>query len=177
MPGKGQESPVHSCSFAPFPAGGQLERTKGFFMDEAQHLKRTDVVTAFLRHAGRVLLVRRSGEVGSYQGRWSGISGYLEDPTALEQALREIREETGLSAEQVDLIAAAAPLAVPAPELETLWVVHPFLFEIADPDAIALDWENLELCWATPAEVETYETVPALAAALRACLAEEAQHE
>jgi translation initiation factor eIF-2B subunit delta len=30
------------------------------------------VVTAFLLHGGRVLLVRRSRKVGSYQGRWSG---------------------------------------------------------------------------------------------------------
>jgi len=55
----------------------------------------TAVVTAFLQYAGRILLVQRSGRVGSYQGRWSAISGYLEDATPLAQACREIREETG----------------------------------------------------------------------------------
>ena len=41
-----------------------------------------DVVTAFLsrHHDGetRVFIVRRSGQVGTYRGRWSAISGYLE---------------------------------------------------------------------------------------------------
>ncbi|ELK44964.1 translation initiation factor aIF-2B subunit alpha, partial [Haloferax sp. BAB-2207] len=39
------------------------------------------VVTVFLRHDGRVLLTRRSDAVGTYQGRWAGVSGYVEgDP-------------------------------------------------------------------------------------------------
>ncbi|MFC6726725.1 initiation factor 2B, partial [Halobium palmae] len=39
------------------------------------------VVTAFLRHRGDVLLVRRSDEVGTYRGKWGGVSGFVErDP-------------------------------------------------------------------------------------------------
>ncbi|MEZ4864894.1 MAG: NUDIX pyrophosphatase [Caldilineaceae bacterium] len=138
-----------------------------------ENLPEQPVVTAFLRHAGKILLVRRSNAVGSYQGQWAGISGYLEDPTALAQARREIREETGLTDEQVRLVAQAPPIPIPAPELGKSWVVHPFLFEIADPAAIQLDWENLELRWVQPDEVADYPTVPALAVALSACLAAE----
>ena len=54
-------------------------------------LTRREVVTAFLRARGKILIVRRSRKVGTYQGRWSGISGYLEDPTPHAQVLREIR--------------------------------------------------------------------------------------
>ena len=100
-------------------------------------LRSKPVVTAFLRYRGRVLLVRRSGRVGSYQGRWSAISGYLEDPDPLQQALREIREETGLDTEVLRLRARAEPLEVPAPELGICWMVHPFLFELDDPAGIA----------------------------------------
>jgi 8-oxo-dGTP pyrophosphatase MutT (NUDIX family) len=139
-------------------------------------MKRRDVVTAFLRHDNRILLVRRSDQVGSYQGRWAGISGYLEDPTALDQAEREIREETGLSLAQITLRAAAEPLEVAAEELDTLWVVHPFLFDVDDPDAIELDWENRELRWVDPGDVAQHETVPALDAALQACLEAEQTH-
>lgn len=131
------------------------------------------VVTAFLRHAGRILLVRRSDAVGSYRGRWSGISGYLEGPTPLAQARREIQEESGLADAQAQLIATAAPLSVPAPELNRTWLVHPFLFEIDEPDAICLDWENTEMRWVRPDELARYSTVPALDAALAACLAAE----
>ena len=59
--------------------------------------------------------MRRSGRVGSYRGRWSAISGYLEDPTPLAQARREIREETGLSEQAVHLVRAGAPLEADSP--------------------------------------------------------------
>ena len=131
-------------------------------------LRPTPVVTAFLRHQGKVLLVRRSAGVGSYQGRWSAISGYLEGPDPLRQALREIREETGLDPALLRLRARAEPLAVPAPELGTCWLVHPFLFDVEDPAGIRLDWENTELRWVAPSELVGMPTVPALAEALSA---------
>jgi 8-oxo-dGTP pyrophosphatase MutT (NUDIX family) len=128
------------------------------------------VVTAFLRRAGRILLVRRSARVGSYRGRWSGISGYLEEPTPLCQALREIREETGVSEADVTLIKAGEPMEIPAPELGVLWVVHPFLFELAGGTEIRLDWENSEHAWVEPQALVNTETVPRLREALMACM-------
>jgi len=130
----------------------------------------TAVVTAFLQYAGRILLVQRSGRVGSYQGRWSAISGYLEDATPLAQACREIREETGLPDEEVHLVAKGEPITIPAPELSRLWEVHPFLFEIDDPEHVRLDWENVEFRWVAPDEMKDYLTVPKLEEALQACL-------
>ena len=129
-------------------------------------MQRKEVVTAFLRHGGRILLVRRSRRVGSYAGRWAGISGYLEESTPLAQALREIREETGLDTDALRLAATADPLEVPAPELQTCWVVYPFLFDVDHAETIRLDWENTELRWVLPEEVSELSTVPALAEAL-----------
>jgi len=54
------------------------------------------VVTCFLESDGEILILRRSRQVGSYQGKWAGVSGFIET-TADEQALVEIEEETGLS--------------------------------------------------------------------------------
>lgn len=142
-------------------------------MSEHAELEQQHVVTAFLRHRGKILLVRRSGDVGSYQGRWSAISGYLEDPTALEQARREIREETGLPAEEVQFVVSAPTLTVEEPAMGRCWVVHPFLFEVADPRHARLDWENVELKWVAPQDLAGYATVPRLADALQACLERE----
>jgi 8-oxo-dGTP pyrophosphatase MutT (NUDIX family) len=125
-------------------------------------LERREVVTAFLRYRGEILLVRRSDRVGTYQGCWSAISGYLEEPTPLAQAKREIREETGLTEKEARLVKEGEPLEIPAPELGCCWVVHPFLFDIADPEQIRLDWENLELRWVAPSRLKEYETVPKL---------------
>jgi len=133
-------------------------------------MSRVSVVTAFLRHRDRILLVRRSVRVGTYQGRWSGISGYLEDEVPLQQAYREIREETGLSQDQIKLAATGQPLEIPAPELDRIWVVYPFLFDIHDPQLVRLDWENLESDWVTPPDIPDYPTVPRLPETLSACL-------
>lgn len=133
-------------------------------------LEPTAVATAFLRHAGRILLVQRSGRVGTYQGRWSAISGYLEDARPLLQARREIREETGLPDDEVHLVAEAEPIAIAASEIGRLWLVHPFLFDIDNPEHVRLDWENVKARWIVPEMIKDYPTVPKLAEALRACL-------
>ena len=137
-------------------------------MAERREFDQRSVVTAFLRHGGKILLVRRSRSVGTYRGRWSGISGYLE-AAPLEQALTEIREETALAEDQVQLVAGGEPLQVADEDLGVRWTIYPFLFDVREPDAITLDWENLELRWVAPADFARYPTVPALEAAYRRC--------
>jgi len=141
-------------------------------MSVTEPLERREVITAFLRHQGKILLVKRSEKVGSYQGRWSAISGYLDDPTPLAQAQREIREETGLETSDIKLIRCGDPLEIPSPEHHCCWVVHPFLFDIKDPQHIRLDWENCESSWIEPASISNYTTVPMLQEAYHACMVE-----
>ena len=136
-------------------------------------LQRREVVTAFLRHAGRILLVRRSDRVGTYRGRWSGISGYLEKTEPLDQVRCEIQEETGLAPDSCRLASAGEPLVITDVDIGVQWKVHLFLFDIDDPAAIRLDWENRELVWVEPGELARYPTVPALQEALENCLRRE----
>jgi 8-oxo-dGTP diphosphatase len=128
------------------------------------------VVTCFLLRRGEsgdeVLLLRRSGRVGTYRGRWAGVSGYLEADTPLEQAHREIEEETGLGRADVRLLAEGEPLTVLDESIDTRWTVHPFLFELPRPEDVRLDWEHTEMRWLRPEEVTGMETVPRLADAL-----------
>ena len=91
------------------------------------------VITAFLFLQGEVLFFRRSSSVGSYQGRWAGVSGYLESSTPLEQAYTELGEEAGLSPEDVTFLGAGSPLSVVDNDLGVRWVVHPFLFRLEQP--------------------------------------------
>lgn len=128
------------------------------------------VVTCFLlrrkEDADEVLLLRRSGRVGTYRGRWAGVSGHLEADTALEQAYREMEEEVGLERGAVRLLAEGELLIVIDEAIETRWTVHPFLFELQRPEGMRLDWEHTESRWVRPEEVPGMETVPALAEAL-----------
>lgn len=127
----------------------------------------THVVTAFLRHEGTVLLLRRSEDVGTYQGLWSAVSGHIEDEstdpstaTVDEAATREIREETGLEA-AVTRVRRGTPVQVRDETLDREWVVHPQLYDCTsrtvDPNYETTTWE-----WVSPTEILRRETVPRL---------------
>ena len=118
------------------------------------------VVPAFLeREDGAILLLERSDRVGSFQGRWAGVSGFLEDPTPLDQIYREIREEVGLEANDLRLAAAGPPTL--ARDGARVFVVHPFRFR-AERTEIRLDWEHTRAEWVAPAEIRRRPTVPKL---------------
>ncbi len=128
-------------------------------------LQEKQVVTCFLESEGEILILRRSGQVGSYQGRWAGVSGYIET-TADEQALTEIKEETSLAGEDLKLIKRGKPLPVKDDKLGVKWVVHPYLFHIKDRSKIKIDWEHKEIRWIAPKDIDNFETVPMLKEAL-----------
>jgi 8-oxo-dGTP pyrophosphatase MutT (NUDIX family) len=138
-------------------------------------VEKTDVVTAFLvrrpNTGVEVLVLRRSDKVGSYQGRWAGVSGYLEAHTPLEQALIEIEEETGIPATDVTLLAEAPPMSVRDGALGRLWRVHPLLFELTSDSTIRLDWEHTESRWIAPEAMQEIDTVPGLADAFASVFA------
>ena len=142
-------------------------------MPNSEQLKKEkfrDVVTVFLTLGGKVLVLKRSGKVGTYKGHWAGVSGYLESEDPLRQAYEEMVEEVGLGEEDVSLVKMGKPLEVFDPVRELAWRVHPFLFVVHDPDKIRLDWENLEMRWILPEEIVQLQTVPALKEALERVL-------
>jgi|MudIll2142460700_1097286.scaffolds.fasta_scaffold1350057_1 isopentenyldiphosphate isomerase len=129
-----------------------------------------EVITVFLSHAGKILVLKRSTRVGTYQGHWSGVSGYLERTDPLDQAYTEISEEVGLSSDQVTLIRREAPLEVVDQVQGRAWRVYPFLFAVREPEQIRLDWENTEMRWINPSELSRLQTVPGLAEVLQRVL-------
>ena len=128
------------------------------------------MVTSFIQYQGKILLLRRGKKVGSYKGKWAGVSGYLEESSPLVQALKEIYEETGLSESEVSLISSGRPLEVLDQKLGTCWLVHPFLFETDAQEKIRLDWEHVEMQWVEPAAIQKFSTVPKLKEAYERCL-------
>ncbi len=128
-------------------------------------LEEKHVVTCFLEHRHHILILRRSGKVGTYRRAWAGVSGYVET-TPLDQAYTEIREETGLFKSTVKLIRQGEPVEVIDKSLNRKWVVHPFLFHVTEIDRLKTDWEHTEFKWIKPEELKKYKTVPGLARAL-----------
>ncbi|HEY33208.1 MAG TPA: NUDIX pyrophosphatase [Dehalococcoidia bacterium] len=125
------------------------------------NLSEKHVVTCFIESGGEILLLRRSQQVGSYQGRWAGVSGYV-DTTPDEQVLTEIREETSLQPMDLELLKKGEPLPIEDNELGVRWVVHPYLFRIKDRGKIQTDWEHTETRWIAPKDIDKLTTVPRL---------------
>ncbi|QLH80403.1 NUDIX domain-containing protein [Halosimplex pelagicum] len=127
----------------------------------ADGLAETRVVTVFLRDDGDVLLLRRSDAVGSYSGRWGAVAGHAEgDPDAA--AREEIREETGIDPDaETTLVRRGDPFEVVDGDLETRWVVHPYLFD-CDTRAVEPNEETSGFEWVPPTAILRRETVPDL---------------
>lgn len=136
-------------------------------------MRDASVVTSFLLRTSpegqeEVLILRRSRRVGTYRGRWAGVSGYLEvaPSRAEEQARREIHEETGLTQADIELLRTGKPLTFEDDDVGTRWTVHPFLFRVRLGAAIAIDWEHTQTRWVRPGALGRYRTVPRLREAL-----------
>jgi PncC family amidohydrolase len=128
-------------------------------------LEEKHVVTCFLEHGGKILILRRSGRVSTYRRSWAGVSGYIET-NADDQAFNEISEETELYKKDLKLVKKGKPLEVIDKDLNRKWIVHPFLFHVRAPEKIKTDWEHTEVKWIKPGELKKYETVPGLAKAM-----------
>ena len=123
------------------------------------NLEYNHVVTSFVQSERKILLLRRSRKVGTYQGRWAAVSGYLEEgDDPLERAKTEIREELGLTSEQFAYVRSGELLRTLDEKSDTVWVVYPFLFEVRK-QAIKLDWEHR---WIDPEALGSYDVVPKL---------------
>ena len=129
------------------------------------------VVTSFLLSNGKILLLRRSDRVGTYRGRWGAVSGYVEEKPPDQQALIEIKEETGLGANDIEFMCKGDTVTVQDDKLKTRWIIHPYLFLVKNQEKIKLDWEHKESKWISPEEVKDYDTVPQLKETLEAAMA------
>jgi 8-oxo-dGTP pyrophosphatase MutT (NUDIX family) len=132
-------------------------------------------VTSFLESNGDILILLRSEQVSTYQGKWGGISGAIDDGrTPDEQALQEILEETGLSKQDVQLTKKGEPLVFDDEMLQKRKTVYPYLFHIKDRSKISIDWEHKELRWIQPEDLKNYDTMPKLMETLAQVLKREA---
>ncbi len=126
-------------------------------------LREIHAVTTFLESENEILILLRSEHVSTYQGKWAGVSGVIDDDKMADgQVLVEIEEETGLSGEDIELIRKGEPLVIDDEELRVRKVVYPYLFHVRDRRKINIDWEHEQIKWIKPADIDNYETMPKL---------------
>jgi 8-oxo-dGTP diphosphatase len=133
--------------------------------------ERAAVVTCFVRFRGRILLLKRSEQVGTYRGLWHTVAGYLDELKPLrEKILEELEEELSLGPELIAEIRLGEPYEFADPSVGKTWLVQPALVELKDEPALKLDREHTEHRWITPEEIRGYPTVPRLEESLRRVL-------
>ena len=124
---------------------------------ELPDVKEISVVSCVIKDGEKVLFLKRSSKVGTFQGYWSAVSGYVEmDETPAETAVKEVREEIGLTSEPTVM---GEPFKVR--EDSTVWTIYPFLFE-KDNCSVEIDWEHTEFKWIHVSEASGYKCVPGL---------------
>ena len=119
---------------------------------------RVAVVSALLRHNERFLILERSQQVGSFQGYWSCVSGYLENgEEPKETAIREVEEEVGIVKDSLTLAGQVGPNVFEKEQVvfEAYW----FLFD-SSQSQVRIDWEHDQFEWVRREELENYKLVP-----------------
>ncbi|MFH1328999.1 MAG: NUDIX domain-containing protein [Candidatus Bathyarchaeota archaeon] len=128
-----------------------------------EDLQEKNVVTNFLIYKGKLLILKRSEKVGTYRGKWAGLSGYIEQgETSHQTAFKEIFEETSLTSQDIEFMKKSEAFSFPDRKRKTLWKIHPYLFRLKNPVKIRTDWEHSKMKWIDPEDIGRYDTVPSL---------------
>ncbi|KAI1760633.1 nagb/rpia/CoA transferase-like protein [Hypoxylon sp. FL1150] len=127
----------------------------------------------------QVALFRRSADVRTYPHKLAPVSGSVEekDASPMETALREIKEETGLTSDSLQLLRVGKPYSFLDESLSREWTINPFAFRLLEEHeggkgekGITLDWEHEGFQWFNPLDVnesEDFGGVPKLVNSLR----------
>ena len=126
-------------------------------------MRKTRIVTSFLDHNDKILVLKRSQQVRTMKGLWAGVSGIIENNEApIKRAKIEIFEEVGIKEQNIKLIKSGSEVFVESPQYNNhQWVIFPFLFQTEISD-IKLNWENSEFRWIHVNELKEFNTVPSL---------------
>ena len=126
-------------------------------------MRKTKIVTSFLRDSEKILLLKRSEKVKSMKNLWAGISGIIEDnEKPIKRAKIEILEEVGIEESDITLMKEGNKILIESPQyVNHQWEVYPFLFSCTKRE-IKLNWENSDSRWISINELNNFTTVPSL---------------
>ena len=126
-------------------------------------MRKTKIVTSFLRNSEKILLLKRSEKVKSMKNLWAGISGIIEDnEKPIKRAKIEILEEVGIEESDIILMKEGNKILIESPQYANhQWEVYPFLFSCSNKE-IKLNWENSDSRWIRINELNNFTTVPSL---------------
>jgi len=118
------------------------------------------VITVFLKYKDKILLLKRSKQVRTYQCKWNTVAGYLDELKPIrEKVLEEIQEELGISKDSILSIRIGKLYEFTDGEVNKSWIIYPVLVELKSKPDIELDWEHTEYKWIKPEELKEFDIV------------------
>jgi isopentenyldiphosphate isomerase len=121
------------------------------------------VVTIFVKFEDRILLLKRSRKVSTYQDKWNTVAGYIDEIKPLKnKILEELKEETGIYEKDIFSYKFGKILTFKDNQINKKWIIVPCIIVLNNQPNIKLDWEHIEYIWIKPQEISNYDTVPNL---------------
>ena len=121
------------------------------------------VIRVFLKYKDKILLLKRSEKVRTYQKKWNAVAGYLDETKPIKKkVLEEIKEELEVAEDNILSVHIRKPFKFTDKIIKKTWIVHPILVKLRNKPDIKLDWEHTEYKWIKPEELEKFDTVPHL---------------
>ncbi len=112
-------------------------------------------MVVFLRYEDEILLLKRSEKVDTHKNRWGVVTGYLDElKPVIEKAFEEMREETGVTKDQIFSIERGKIYKFDGGD--TIYISHPFLMKLKDKVDVDLSWEHNDYKWVNIKNVENY---------------------
>ena len=134
------------------------------------------VIVVFIEYKDKILLLKRSDKVRTYQGKWNAIAGYLDELKPIrEKALEEIQEEAQINRDKILSLHIGETYKLKDNTINKnlafdknfvsrfarnkTWIIHPVLVELKELPDIKLDWEHTEYKWIKPKELKKFDIV------------------
>lgn len=118
------------------------------------------VINCVLKYKKKYLVIQRSMDLNFYPGYWNGVSGFLDDKRSLEEKVYdEIREELGITQEQILSIKFGDIFDQDESKYQKTWIVHPVLVTV-NTDKVVLDWESKNYLWLSMNEIKKLDLLP-----------------
>ncbi len=127
------------------------------------NLQTRKVASTFVEYEGKILILKRSGKVGSYKGKWGVVSGHIEEgETEEETSLKELKEEIGLDINLIKKLTKSSPFEISDIKLGIRWEIIPFRAILKTKPEIKIDWEHTKFLWIKPSQIHKFKTAPLL---------------
>jgi len=129
-----------------------------------KNAKLAAAVIVFIKCRGKVLILKRSGKVRAYKGKWDGISGYYDRLVAPEEiALNEVREEVGIKPSLISKVRLGKKYKFTDRKIGETWIVFPITIWLKKTPRVTLNWENVSYRWVRPNRLSLLDSIPRLA--------------